>query len=360
MKLGARIFKTGLAVMLSLYIAIWVGLEPPMFAALAATFAIQPSIYRSFQTILEQVQANIIGAILAIVFVLTFGHDPFVVSVVVIIAIAIILKLKFEASTIPIAIVTIIVIMESPTDHFIEFAGGRFLLILIGVIAAFIVNLLFIPPRYETKLFHQIEKHTEETIQWIRLFINKDADTKVLKKDISRLNEAILKTENTYLLYKEERNYLKKNTYAKGRKVVLFRQMIAVLKKAQFLLKNLEQRENEINQLPEPLYKSLREQLSLLTTYHDRILLRYLGKVTSSPAEEFMEEMKEGKNSLMKEHLKLYHEAEADQESWWLHILPIISHVVEYEEKLEHLDQLIDSFFNYHQEENIVKIDEME
>lgn len=149
MKLGARIFKTGLAITLSLYVAIFLDLNPPMFAALAATFAIQPSIYKSYQTILEQIQANVISAVIAIVFVLAFGHHPFVVGVAVIVVIAIILKLKTE-SIIPLATVTVISIMESPTDNFIMFATTRFILIMIGVLSAFIVNMVFLPPKHET------------------------------------------------------------------------------------------------------------------------------------------------------------------------------------------------------------------
>lgn len=62
MKLGARILKTGIAIVLALYLATWLGLPTPVFAGIAAVFAIQPSIYRSFLTIVDQVQANIIGA----------------------------------------------------------------------------------------------------------------------------------------------------------------------------------------------------------------------------------------------------------------------------------------------------------
>ncbi|WP_078552122.1 FUSC family protein [Bacillus alkalicellulosilyticus] len=355
MKLGARIFKTGLAIVVAMYLAMFFGLEPPMFAALAATFAIQPSIYRSAQTILEQVQANVLGAVLAVIFVLTFGHDPFVIGVVVIIAIAIIMKLKLEATTIPLAIVTIIVIMESPADNFSEFAFYRFLLILVGVLSAFLVNLLFIPPRYETKLYYKIVENSEQINQWISLLLRKDADNNALKKDIGRLNEKMVKLENLYLLYKEERNYFLKNKYGKARKVVLFRQMIATSKKALFLLKNLERRDIEIQQLPDELLSILKDRVELLMAYHDRILLRYAGKVTGQANEEMLREITEGKAQLTDYFMELYHEEGVDR-TYWLHSLPILTHVIEYEEKLERLDHLVDSFFTYHRDENKVQI----
>ncbi|WP_209124060.1 aromatic acid exporter family protein [Alkalihalobacillus sp. BA299] len=353
MKLGARIFKTGLAIILSLYLAIWIGLDNPSYAALAATFAVQPSIYRSFQTILEQIQANIIGAVLAVIFVLTFGPDPFVVGLVTVIAIAIIIKLKLEASTIPLAIVTIIIIMESPVENFIEFSSIRFLLIIIGVFAAFIVNLVFIPPRYETKLYYKVVEYTEQTIQWTMLFIRKDADHKAMRKDQTVLHEKMVKLENLFLLYKEERNYFIKNKYSKARKVVLFKQMIICGQKISTILKSLDRRENELFHMPENLQELLKEQLRRLTDYHNRILLRYAGKVHSQLKPDILEEIDEGKITLMESYLELYEQAEISKEEW-LHLLPIISHIMEYEEKLEHLDQLVDSFFTYHKNENKV------
>ena len=359
MKLGARIFKTGLAVMLSLYVAIWVGFDPPMFAALAAALAVQPSIHRSLQTILEQVQANVIGAVLSVIFVMTFGHDPFVIGLVVVLAIAIILKMKLQSSTIPIAIVTIIVIMESPQVDFIEFAFGRFLLILLGVVAAFIVNLVFIPPRYETKLYHKLVKAVEDINQWTMLFIRLDAEPRALKKDIRRLDETMVKLENLFLLYKEERTYFLKNTYSKGRKVVLFRQMVVTTKKALVVLKNLERRAAELNQLSEDIYKKIEQQLDYLTTYHDRILLRYIGKVHANPSDEIIKEMNDGKIALMDAYIGLREHPSITYEQW-LHLFPAVSQIVEYQEQLEHLDDLVNSFFTFHQDENEVKIQEPE
>ena len=359
MKLGARIFKTGLAIMLSLYLAIWFNLEPPMFAALAAAFAVQPSIYRSVQTILEQIQANIIGAILGVIFVMTFGHDPFVVGLVVILAIAIILKIKLEPSTIPLAIVTIIIIMESPVGNFVEFATGRFMLIIIGVLAAFIVNLLFLPPRYETKLYHKLQKAAEDVNQWTMLFIRHDADHSALKKDVARLEEQMVKIDNLYLLYKEERNYFLRNKYGKARKVVLYRQMLVTTKKAFSVLKNLERRSEELIQMSEETHKKFEQQLDHLTGYHDRILLRYVGKVHSHRTDELLENINEGKEELMTYFITL-REQSCMSHDQWLRILPIISQMIEYQEQLEHLDHLVESFFTYHKTENEVKVQEPE
>ncbi|WNF36714.1 aromatic acid exporter family protein [Bacillaceae bacterium IKA-2] len=355
MKLGARIFKTGLSITLSLYVAMFFNLEPPMYAAIAATFAIQPSIQKSFQTILEQIQANIISAILAITFVLTFGHHPVVVGVVVIIVIAINLKLKME-SIIPLAVVTVIIIMESPTGDFISFAASRFSLILIGVLSAFIINLFFIPPKHETQLYHKIHDSTEIIIEWINLLTRHDAKQKVLKKDLAMLKDSTVKIYNLFLLYKEERNFLKKSKYSKARKVVLFRQMLATLNKALTILKALNRRENELHHLPEQLQTAIRTRLDCLTNYHERILLKYAGKVKTDTSDD-LEEACIGKQELTELFMAFYKKKDIDSEEW-LHLFPIVAHIVEYGDQLEYLDKLLNIFFTYHINENEVDIKE--
>ena len=62
MVFGARVWKTGIAVALALYISAWLEFTPPVIAAVAAIFAMQPSIYRSWRYFLDQLQTNIIGA----------------------------------------------------------------------------------------------------------------------------------------------------------------------------------------------------------------------------------------------------------------------------------------------------------
>ncbi|SDI53782.1 FUSC family protein [Alteribacillus bidgolensis] len=356
MKLGARIFKTGLSIVLAMYAAAWAGLEPSFFAAISATFAIQPSIFKTYQTILEQIQANVIGAAIAILFAVTFGHDPVIIGTAVILAIVIILRLKLESSAISLALVTIIIIMGNPQEGFLFFAFERFSLIMLGVFAAFIVNLIFLPPKHETKLYYKISDLTEEVIRWIRLITRHETNQQSLKKDIPLINESIIKLDNLFLLYKEERNYFLKNKLSKGRKLVVFKQMIVTLKKSFVILKTFDRYENEIQHMPDRMQKLIKQQLDYLTDYHDRILLRYVGKVNIHLTEEMAEEVDEGRESLTDLFMDLYDHKEIDREEW-LHILPVVSHIIEYNEQLEHLDTLVESFFSYHKSDNNVDIE---
>ncbi|RSL32566.1 aromatic acid exporter family protein [Salibacterium salarium] len=357
MKLGARIFKTGLAIVLAIYAARWIGLNPPFFAAISATFAIQPSIYKTFQTIIDQIQANAIGAIIAIVLAVTFGHEPVIIGVGVMLAIGIILKLKLDTSSISLALVTIIIIMGNPADQFLLFAGERFSLVMLGVISAFIINFVFLPPKHETKIYHKTSNLTEEVIRWIRLITRYETNQRSLKKDIPGINESIVTLDNLYLLYKEERNYFLKSKLGKARKLVVFKQMIIALKKVFTILKSFDKYENELSHLPEHMQKSIREQLDHLTDYHDRILLRYRGKVNTQLTDEMGEEIDKGKVSLTDLFMNLYDYGDITREEW-LHVLPVLSHIMEYNEQLEHLDRLVESFFSFHQEDNTIQVED--
>src|SRR3954451_23750537 len=159
MKLGARILKTGIAIVLALLIAQLIGLPSPVFAGIAAIFAVQPTIYRSYLSIIEQIQGNTIGAVIATIFVLLFGNNVFIIGLAAILVLGLHLKFKLE-NAIGLSLVTLVAIMETPGDTFIEFAIIRFLTVMLGVLAAFIVNLVFIPPKYEQKLYFKLSETT--------------------------------------------------------------------------------------------------------------------------------------------------------------------------------------------------------
>jgi uncharacterized membrane protein YgaE (UPF0421/DUF939 family) len=356
MKVGARIFKTGIAITLGLYIALFFGLHSPIFAAIAAAFAIQPSIYKSYQSILEQIQANVIGAFFAIVFGLTFGTDPMVIGLTAIIVIAINLKLKIE-STIPIALVTVIAIMETPGDYFFEFSLLRFASIMLGVFSAFIVNLVFLPPKYETKLYYKVLNNTEEIVKWIRISTRHASEHTALKENIEYLHECIIKMESFFFLYKDERTYTRKKKYAKARKLVLFRQMLKTTKRALYTLKKLHRHENEFNHLPESFKNMIVGELDHLSHYHDQILLKFAGKIRPHATAKVINHGNVGKEKLTEAFIDIYNKDHLSKEIW-IQVFPLISDIVEYSVQLEHLNKLVDSFQNYHKESNEVRIKE--
>ncbi len=357
MKFGARILKTGIAIVLSLLLAELLGLPSPVFAPIAAIFAIKPTIYRSYLTIIEQIQGNVIGAVIAIVFALTLGNHPIIIGLAAIILIAINLKLKI-GNTISLSLVTMIVVMESPSESFIEFALLRFGTIMLGVFSAFVVNLVFMPPKYENKLYQKISYVTEEISKWIRVTTRGATEYSLLKKDIKTLQDDIREAEELYVMYKEERNYFKRNRLPKARKLVIYRQMIATSNRALDVLKRLNRFENEISLLPENLQLEIQYQLDFLMELHEQIMLKFIGKVKPVTIVED-DVTRVNRKELFSLFIAQQQKLDFEHEATFFHIMQIISSIIEYNDYLEHLDILVTSFVTHHKKENKVNIEEL-
>jgi uncharacterized membrane protein YgaE (UPF0421/DUF939 family) len=349
MKLGARIFKTGIAIVLSLYLAQLLQSPSPVFAAIAAIFAIQPTIYRSYLTIIEYIQANLIGAIMAVVFVLLLGNHFIVIGLAAILLITLNLKLKLS-NTIGLATVTLISIMVAPDENFLTFAGIRFATIMIGVFSASLVNLVFMPPKYENKLYHSIVDTTEEIIKWIRLSTRQDFDHQLLKSDIGKLKDDIKAMEQFYSLYKEERSYFKKNLLDKSRKLVVYRQMTITAKKALDTLKRLHRFENEVLLLSEEFRAALQEQVDNLIYFHEQLMLRFIGKIPTPPSSQ-EEKVAINKEELFQFFLEHQRNLSEENNPHLYHTMQIVASIIDYSEQVEHLDVLITSFHYYHNNE---------
>jgi len=347
MKLGARILKTGIAITLALFLASFLNLPSPVFAGISAVFAIQPSIYRSYLSVVEQIQGNIIGAIIAILFYHIFGHDPFIIGLAVIIVIGINLKLKIE-NTISLSIVTVIAIMETPSEQFIEFSLLRFATIMLGILSAFLVNLIFLPPKYENKLYDKIVENSEEVFKWIRLNTRHASEYNILKADIEAIKENIIKIDQTYLLFKEERNYLKNNKVTKSRKLVLYRSMIVSLNRAFETLKKLHRFENELKQMPVDFQQIFIKEIDDLIHYHEQCLLRFAGKIKTvhHTHDELKSDLDFDKKKVIDQFLQ---QKETIDEENWHQVLSLVSSIIDYYEQLEHLSRLIVSHQTFHE-----------
>lgn len=359
MKLGARILKTGVAIVFAFYLAFWLELPSPIFAGIAAIFALQPSIYRSYKTIIQQVQGNLIGAVIAVIFGTAFGHSYVVTGFAVIVTLLLMMKFKLESS-ISLALVTVIVIMEFQEGNFIEFAVLRFLTVMTGVLAAFIVNLLFLPPKYEVRLFTSIRYLQTDIIKWIRLAVRQASEHTSTKQSLRKLRDQSDKVNDLYKLYKEERGFSKKARHSKQRKLVVYRQMLVTMTKSIEVLNRLHLHENELANLPERFHIMIQARLDFLLTYHEQLLLKYTGKLkvehtTWIGEEEFLQ-----RNEVMDifaQHIVQEHAKEGDEEFSSHHLLHILSRILDYEENLEHLNVLITSFIQHHPSEHFEEKD---
>ncbi|MBM7646999.1 uncharacterized membrane protein YgaE (UPF0421/DUF939 family) [Scopulibacillus daqui] len=350
MRLGARSLKTGLAVAIALIISKLLHLTPVTMSGIAAAVATQPSVRRSLRTMFDNIQGNVIGAIIAILFVKFIGSNPFVIGLAVIIVIVIMLKMRLHP-TINLTMVTVIVIMsgQPPEGDFTKYALERIILVLIGVVCATIVNIVFLPPNYENRLYYKILNQTNELLKWIRLMSQHASEHTKIKQELASFDENKLKIDNYYHWYKEERTYFKKNRFAKHRRAVIFRQMIASTNKLHDILKVFYRTEQDFHNLPEPFKDTLKKRLDGLMNYHERILLKFNGKIRDEHHEEYAKDTCQYKKKITESFIDFYDET---AQTHWLNVFPLIAEIVAYSQLLEHLDMLVESFQTYHKSAN--------
>lgn len=347
MKLGARTFKTGLAVLLAIYIAQLIGLSPVVYAAVAASLTIMPTLYRSWQHMKEQIKANFIGAAMALfILALTDNHEPWVIGVVVVLAIAINIKLGFEKSLM-VVVLTVIAILEAPTGNSIEFAFQRFLLILIGILSSVFVNMVFLPPKYETKLFESIQKTNNSISLFFKLLLIGNPEEKVYKEEFENVQKHIKKTKDLYELYREEYNSkLRKTKYSDARKLVVFRKFTNTLNKLYLLMETVDTHySHRVKALPPVISEGIQRHLVLVLNYSERIVLKFDKKIKSAKKHERNEELYESSSNLMTVVIDHY---KAEDQEQWQHGFPLVSTLVEITNELDYLEQLVENLNSHH------------
>ncbi|MGV3487350.1 MAG: FUSC family protein [Tuberibacillus sp.] len=356
MRLGARIIKTGLAITLSIYLSMWLGLTPVSMAAVASAFAIQPSVYRSWQSIVENVQGNIIGAIIASLFVLLVGNHPIVIGIAVIVVIAIHIKMKLN-DTITLSTVTVILIMSGTpsSEGFLAYALHRFSAVMLGVGAAFVVNMLFMPPNYENRLYHAVVNNTTKLMTWVRLLLQHAPEKATVKVELKQLQDQRERINDYFKWYKDERKYARRKRHAKHRKIVIFRQMITTTNRLNELLRKMNESEHLLAKLPEDIQRNIQSSLENMLVSHERILMRFNGKVRD--AEESPIETFQLKEKLTDAFIPFF---QKQTNSEWLHLFPLVAMIIDYGHQIEHLDTLMDSFHNFHKKDNKVEVKQEE
>lgn len=344
MKLGARIFKTALAVTIALTVASLLNLPSTVFAGFAAVFAIQPSIYQSFKITIKQLQANFIGIVTGITLAYLLGNNPIIVGVAILIVSILCRLFALEKSAVSIALIAVISVMETTTMEIYQFGLLRFSSLMLGILSAFIVNLVFIPPKYESKLFEHIEHLTLEILQWLRVTIRHLSDDPSLKKELNRMKDELRRMDELYSLFTEEQIYLVKNRRMRARKLVIFRQLIKVSHASFELLTTIQKLDNRINIIPKDIQTKLVKEIDYIIHRHEYVMLSFNGKVKrrdqyieqSSSISEFIDAL-----------LALYQKNDTD----YLIFLPLATKLMTYDHELMHLQKLLSSYDQFHSNE---------
>ncbi|WP_054950560.1 FUSC family protein [Numidum massiliense] len=342
MKIGARILKTGIAVGLALYISHFLGLQPITLAGIAACVTVQPSLYRSWQNSLQQIQANIVGAVIGVALAMLLGTQPYVIALGVVIAIGINIQLKFHKS-IPLAMVTVLAIMGSPSEAFWEVAADRFLLLFIGVISSILINVFF-PPRHEKRLMKELGALQEQIVLHLRLLTETERAGRQVHEDIKKMAERFEELEQLYALFWEENRYRRQVFSRRTRKLLVMRQMVTTCKEGIDTLQYVEKHQREWEQHDVARFL-INEELQKLAAYLEKVFLKYEGRIRTHG--DHQQEIEEAEDVLTLADVL----DTIESRQLLLRVLPVVVHLEDYWQQLERLDRTIEYYVRSQQEE---------
>lgn len=289
MELGARVLKTGVAVTLALYLCALLEWTPAIIAAVAAIFTMQPSIYRSWRHIRDQLQTNLLGASLALMAGLVFNNEPIAIGMVCIVVIMICIKLKME-STIGLTLVTVIAVMDAAGDAAVHwtFALNRLLVILLGIGSAFLVNIAFFPPQHEKSFLKQVNEVFNKYSLLMRASLTDMMKESVFLKQQEELKKSLHKLEDKYTIFEEERQKLNRGRLSRVRLLVVYKEMLDTLRKGLALLEAVRRHGSSVGHSIQPNY--LESQLEELIKQHEWTLLRFEGLATETRSMQLNED----------------------------------------------------------------------
>lgn len=318
MLVGARIIKTGIAVIFAIYISQWFQLSSGIgYIVASSVLAIQPSVYRSWRQLIENIEANLIGALFAIGGISLFGHHPAVIGLIIILVIAINLRLRLERS-LDLAIFVVIALAYSSQDHYFMYAVHRFLFIMVGISFATLINMFVLPPNHHKRVFDRIKALREEMSLLLRFGATKEVTA--LRGRRLELEAKLERLTSLYRLYREERPILRvRFPMSLYRTKAVARSMMDTLYAQVRLLEAIE-----AFRFPHPQFSM---HVTQVTAYHERLLKMFEGLLDSHQDSKLQ--------LLYEENERWIHSEEPDE---LIYAAWIMRDVIQ---RLEHLERLV-------------------
>lgn len=347
MKIGARTFKTSIAVFLSLLITITIGFEEgASLAGISVVASMQPSVKKSYNTLVDRLVANTLGGFVAVLMASAFGTSLVIISFATAILIALLHQMKLN-NVIGLSTMTLIIIMLSTDGDILTNATVRVLATFIGVVVAFVINRFILPPNYEEKLFHLTNRVTDDLTRFTRVSLRKNVQYSLMRADLISIEISIMDMKKMLVLLQDTQwsRWFRRKDIPVTRLLVVYRQFIRTTESAYNLVKTLHHSENVYNHFPEELRVLLRERLETLMSAHEQIILKWNGRILPKEV-NFIAYKADLRITFMQSFfneasLESYLENDYGQSNTVIHLM---SAVLIYEENLQHLNKLVSSF----------------
>lgn len=352
MKIGARVFKTGLAITLAICISMMITKGDGILAGLAAVYSTQPSVRKSYELFFQRVVSNIVGGIIAVVVTAFLGSSPLAIGFISILLIATLNTLNLE-NYIGLALGTVIVLTARGDEQAVTITRAVLRVgdTLIGVSVSFLINWLIYPPHYDAKMFTVIDQVSTEVIIWIRAFVRKNTDFTVLASDIKWAQKQMNYFNQLFELTRNEMILTKSKRIGLARKLVIYRYLGETTQSAIELLNVLHENNFVFDDFPDNLRIMIRHRLETLLAAHEQILMKFSGRVDPDEV-NFIDMNVSSHKTYMKEFFDVAHEHEDDltKGKGFMYnteshrVIHIMSAIYKYEENLSTLNRLMRNF----------------
>lgn len=210
-KIGARYFKTALAVMICVVFGSLFNTSNNFFSAIAAIITMQGTFSDSIIQGKNRIFGTFIGAVLGLAFALILPGNPLLIGVGVIMIICICTKLKWDGAII-IASILFLAIMIDADKNVLEYSTFRFIDTVSGVIVALLVNYFVFPHRPFVRIYKKCNKLIEDFPDSIDRVLNNDekVDLEEIRQDILDLKERSNIRKFDLVAHKEDKKDVEK------------------------------------------------------------------------------------------------------------------------------------------------------
>lgn len=157
MNIGPRVWKTGLAVIITLVVCQEFNLPSPYLAVIATIVSIKTSVAQSLVHTGHRIVATITGGIIGFIFLILWEANPITVGLAVVLSILVCLQLKLQEA-VTLTGISVVAVMFGGAGEPMYYVGMRLLTTMVGLASGTAVNLIFYPPRREKILQTELDQ----------------------------------------------------------------------------------------------------------------------------------------------------------------------------------------------------------
>lgn len=156
MSIGPRIWKTGLAVVLSAWLGQILAPDWIFAAVVAAIISVQPTIGVSIEKGIDRILGTLVGAVVGLFFYLLVGEHLVTLGLAIIITIMICIHFQWQNAIVLACLMVVLIMLGGAGDDFVRYMGNRILLTLLGVLTGFLINVGIFPPRPQDLIIEEL------------------------------------------------------------------------------------------------------------------------------------------------------------------------------------------------------------